>query len=254
MLLRRSQRKAIMKLVVDVGNSRLKWAQVDSNVWHRRGSIPLTEKLEVLLNTYWADMDPPQAVLVSNVSGQTNAQSMTSWLQAYWDLDPVFFQSTVRYRGMVNGYSQPTQLGCDRWAALIGARSLTKSGALCVVDCGTALTVDAVTAEDRFIGGVIFPGIDLIQESLLKRASDISENRAEFKQVFGTTTAECVSGGSFIGTAGAIDRILSEMCSIVGEPKLYISGGDAPQLLPLLRYSLQYEPDLVLLGLAHTLS
>ena len=155
---------------------------------------------------------------------------------------------------MENEYDQPEQLGCDRWAALIGARSMTTSGALCVVDCGTAVTIDGLTQEDRFIGGVILPGIDLMQESLLTNTSDILESRAEFKQVIGKTTAECVSGGSFIGTAGAIERVLREMASIVGEPKMYITGGDAPQLLPLISYSLQYEPDLVLIGLAHTLN
>ena len=242
-----------MKLVVDVGNSRLKWTQVDGNVWHRGSTVSLTDKIEDLLDAYWVNMDLPCSVLVSNVSGQQNAQSMASWVRTHWNMDTEFFQSTAYYQEMVNGYEQPEQLGCDRWAALIGARSLTASGALCVVDCGTAVTVDAITEEDGFIGGAIFPGIDLIQESLLERTSDILENRAEFKQVFGTTTAQCVSGGSFIGIAGAIDRILDEMCSRVGEPTLYITGGDAPQLLPLVSYSLQYEPDLVLLGLAHTL-
>ena len=166
----------------------------------------------------------------------------------------MFFRSTPECKGITNEYAQPEQLGCDRWAALIGARSLLDRGSLCVVDCGTAITVDALTEDDRFLGGIIFPGIGLIQESLLKGTADITHSRAEFKQVLGTTTAEAVSGGSFIGVAGAIDRVLCEMYAILDEPKLYITGGDASLLLPLLKKSLQYEPDLVLLGLAHTLS
>lgn len=243
-----------MKLVVDVGNSRLKWALTESEAWHKGRSVPLIGRMDDLLDTCWAEMEPPSSVLVSNVSGEKNAAGMRTWIRGHWGRETVFFRSTACFGGLINGYDNPEQLGCDRWAAIIGARSLTATGALCVVDCGTAVTIDAVNTDDRFIGGVILPGIDLMQESLLNSTSDILENRAEFRHVVGTTTAQCVSGGSYIGTAGAIDRIVREMGSIVGDPTLYITGGDAPQLSPLLTYSFQHEPDLVLFGLAHTLN
>ncbi|MDJ0956082.1 MAG: type III pantothenate kinase [Arenicellales bacterium] len=242
-----------MKLVVDVGNSRIKWARIDNNRLANSQSVAMQGDTGFILDYHWGNMSPPEAVLVSNVAGKEAEQNLQTWIQKNWGIDPAFFRSTATYQGISNEYARPEQLGCDRWAGLIGARSLLEHGSLCVVDCGTAITVDALTADDRFIGGIIFPGIDLIQQSLLEGTSDIVENRAEFKQVLGTTTAEGVSGGSFIGVAGAIDRALHEMYAILDNPKLYITGGDAPLLLPMLTKSLQHEPDLVLLGLAHTL-
>lgn len=242
-----------MNLVVDIGNSRFKWAQVGTDTWRPGASIALTDGIESLLDSQWASLDTPSSILISNVSGKSNAASINAWVRKRWNKDTTFFQSGTSFRGMVNGYQQPEQLGCDRWAALIGARAITASGALCVVDCGTAITVDVVNADNRFIGGVILPGIDLMQDSLLNNTSDILESRAEFKQVIGTTTAQCVASGSYFGSAGAIDRVVREACSITGEAKLYITGGDAPQLLPLLSNSLQHEPNLVLIGLAYTL-
>lgn len=243
-----------MKLVVDVGNSRMKWANLDGSTWPQSRSMSVKGDIKTLLDRHWISMTPPEIVLISNVAGKETERRLHLWVREHWGIDPVFFRSTSRYKGMTNEYAQPEQLGCDRWAALIGARSLRQRGALCVVDCGTAITIDALTADDRFIGGIIFPGIDLIQQSLLAGTSDIMESRAEFREVLGATTAEGVSGGSFIGVAGAIDRTLAEMCAILDDPKLYITGGDATLLLPLLNNSLQYEPDLVLLGLARTLS
>lgn len=243
-----------MKLVVDVGNSRIKWASFDDKLWAESQSVAMQGDIEFLLDYHWGALFPPKAILVSNVAGKETQRGLQAWMRKNWGVDPVFFRSTPIYKGITNEYARPEQLGCDRWAALIGARSLLVHGSLCVVDCGTAITVDALTTDDRFIGGIIFPGIDLIQQSLLEGTSDIIENRAEFKHILGTTTAEGVSGGSFVGVAGAIDRFLHEMCAILDNPKLFITGGDAPLLLPLLTRSLQYEPDLVLLGLAHALS
>lgn len=242
-----------MKLVVDIGNSRLKWSTVDDGPWHPGQSVALEKDLGSLFDSCWRDMDPPESALVANVSGQDTAERLRTWMRERWCIEPEFFRSSARYDGMTSSYKNPAQLGCDRWAALIGARAIGLQGALCVVDCGTAITVDALDQLDRFLGGVIFPGIDLIQHSLLTGTVDIAENRAEFKQVLGTSTAEAVAGGSVVGVAGAIDRILSEMRTVLEDPKLYITGGDAMLLRPMLSFPLQYEPDLVLLGLAHTL-
>ena len=242
-----------MKLVIDIGNSRLKWATVDDGPWRPGRSVALEKDLDSLFDRCWHDLEPPKTALVANVSGQPIAESLRDWMRGRWRIEPGFFRSSGRYNGITSNYKNPAQLGCDRWAALIGARSIAVRGALCVVDCGTAVTVDALDHLDRFLGGVIFPGIDLIQNSLLTGTADIDDNRADFKQVFGTSTAEAVSAGSIIGVAGAIDRILSEMHTALEDPKLYITGGAAEVLRPMLNFPLQYEPDLVLIGLAHTL-
>lgn len=241
-----------MNLVVDIGNSNLKWTIVDAGPWRAGDSVPLQDDVAALLDRVWGAMDPPRRFVVSNVSGKHVESEVRKWSLAKWGIEPRFFRSTAQFSTLRNEYRNPAQLGCDRWAAIIGARSLTV-GDLCVVDCGTAVTIDALTGDDRFIGGIIFPGPALVRDSLLSGTMDISEQRADFTEVTGQTTAECVSGGSHFGVAGAVDRILSEMESVLDSPALFITGGGARFLLTFLHHSMQPEPDLVLIGLAQTL-
>lgn len=242
-----------MKLVVDIGNSRLKWNPVDKGPWQAGQSVSLQDDLGALLDEIWRDAPLPETILVSNVSGAGVADQVRNWTMSNWGLEPKFFRSAARFSTITNEYRNPQQLGCDRWAAIIGARSLA-AGDLCIVDCGTAVTIDVLTREDRFIGGIIFPGVDLMRDSLLSGTANIREHRASLKQVLGRTTAECVTAGSLFGAAGGIDRILIEMTTMLDEPRLYITGGGAGILIPLLDHSLQHDPDLVLIGLAHTLN
>jgi len=242
-----------MSLVVDIGNSRLKWSFVDNGPWQAGRSVSLQDDLGALLDQIWRDTPTPETVLVSNVSGFRVANSVRHWTISNWGVEPGFFQSGAYYKTLTNEYKNPAQLGCDRWAAVIGARSLV-AGDVCIVDCGTAVTVDALTGSDRFLGGIIFPGVKLIRDSLLSGTSDITEHSAEPQKVPGRTTAEGVTLGSLFGVAGGVDRILHEMKGLLDEPQLYITGGSARFLLPLLNHTLKYEPDLVLIGLAKTLS
>lgn len=241
-----------MNLVVDIGNTNLKWTLQSQGSLQRGQSVPMEFDIDGLLDRIWGGMDFTGRILVSNVSGERTKESLTGWCLRRWGTTPEFFYSALRFQDIRNEYRDPRQLGCDRWAAIIGARALA-TGALCVIDCGTAVTIDALTGDDRFIGGIIFPGAALVRDSLLTGTSDISEKRADFRSVLGRTTAECVSGGSHFGVAGAVDRILSEMESVLGEPTLFITGGGARFLLPFLHHSPQLEPDLVLIGLAQTL-
>jgi len=241
-----------MNLVVDIGNTNLKWTCVSDGPWRKAESVPIEGDISDLLSGIWGGMNPPDSALVSNVSGKRTEEVLRSWVGANWGIDPVFFRSEKQCRGIRNEYRNPGQLGCDRWAAIIGARSLS-DGDLCVVDCGTAVTIDALTHDHRFIGGIIFPGAALIRDSLMAGTSDISEQGTDFSGVLGRTTAECVSGGSYFGVAGAVDRILGEMASVLDDPALFITGGGARFLLPFLHVSPRFEPDLVLIGLARTL-
>jgi type III pantothenate kinase len=241
-----------MNLVVDIGNSNLKWTRVGDGPWQAGESVTVSGDIDQLLNRIWGDIDSPQNILISNVSGKPMEGALRHWIGTHWGTEVDFFRSAERYRNIRNGYRDPTQLGCDRWAAIIGGRSLS-AGDLCVVDCGTAVTIDALTRNDRFIGGIIFPGASLVRNSLLQGTSDITEKRADFGEVLGLTTAECVSGGSNFGVAGAVDRILSEMEALLDDPTVFITGGGAGFLLPFLHHTPQFEPDLVLMGLAQTM-
>ena len=111
--------------------------------------------------------------------------------------------------GVTNGYPDPSQLGSDRWAALIAARNLCVDP-LAVVDCGTAVTVDALDMEGNFRGGVILPGVTLSRDTLLANTSGIYATREVGNSVFACSTEDAVAGGTFYSVVGGIDRILDE--------------------------------------------
>jgi len=149
-----------------------------------------------------------------------------------------------------NRYRQPEQLGVDRWVALIGARGLTSSAA-CVVDCGTAVTVDALSAEGEFLGGAVFPGLRLLRDSLVRGTAGIPANEGDATDCLARSTADGVAAGTLFGLAGAVERLIDEYRRTLGATmRVFLTGGDAPALAARLRAAHTPVPDLVLKGLA----
>jgi type III pantothenate kinase len=166
----------------------------------------------------------------------------------------MFLEPTNAAYGIVNNYHDPKQLGSDRWAALIGARTLA-DGALGVIDCGTAITVDALSADNVFLGGAILPGFRLARNSLLKSTRGVNESESDLVSVLGRSTADCVSSGVYYGLAGGVDRLVNEIeKTLVQHLRLYVTGGDAIRLQPLLTAQTILEPELVLKGLSNVLN
>jgi type III pantothenate kinase len=151
--------------------------------------------------------------------------------------------------GVTNRYHEPATLGADRWAALIAARQQSQA-AQCVVDCGTAMTVDALSAAGEFLGGVILPGISMARAALLANTQGIRVAEGDEGSCLARATGDGVAAGSVFGLAGAIERIVAEQRRALGaDARVLVTGGDAPRLLPLLRGSVTHEPELVLKGL-----
>ncbi|MCK7498150.1 MAG: type III pantothenate kinase [Comamonadaceae bacterium] len=152
--------------------------------------------------------------------------------------------------GVINSYVPPERLGADRWAALVAARA-RGAGAMCVVDAGTALTIDALDAHGVFRGGVILPGVALQRAALAHGTESVGAAAMAFGGCLAHDTAAAVAGGTLYGLAGAVDRVLDEQAQQLGEPAtVLVTGGDGPRLLPLLRHAAEPVPDLVLHGVA----
>jgi len=152
--------------------------------------------------------------------------------------------------GVTNGYARPEQLGCDRWAALIAARAAA-AGPLLVVNAGTALTADALSAEGVFLGGVIVPGLDLMRSALAARLPglDLAGGRRER---FPLSTADGVATGTVQALAGAVERMAAELArhSVPrAAPRCVLSGGNAAWLAPELNLEVLIVDNLVLEGL-----
>jgi type III pantothenate kinase len=146
-----------------------------------------------------------------------------------------------------NAYERPEQLGADRWAALIGARSL-HPGSTLVVMAGTATTVDLLDGQGLFRGGLILPGLDLMRRSLARNTAQLDLLPGEFRDT-PTNTADAIFSGCLSAQAGAVERMFQH---IAAEPDALclLSGGAALHLLPLLRIPVRPVENLVLEGLA----
>jgi len=238
-------------LLVDLGNARLKWALSSRDTW-QIGTIDLQVRdLSPALDGDWAPLTPPQKVLISNVAGDARLQALQRWVVEHWSTSIHVVRAKAESLGVKNTYRDPGQLGADRWAAIIAARGITSTAA-CVVDCGTAVTLDALSAEGEFVGGVIFPGLNLLRDSLIRGTKEIRTTEGDDSNCFARATADGVAAGTVYGLAGAIERVLHEFQQRLGDPmQVFLTGGDAPRLEPRLGQSVTHVPDLVLRGLAH---
>ena len=239
-----------MDLLVDLGNSRLKWAQSAANTWHTGAALHAGQHMETVLDTAWGKFARPERIVMSSVAVPEARDALLAWCQRRWSLAPVVIQAQAEQLDVKHCYAQPETLGADRWAALIAVRGLTKAN-VCIVDCGTAVTVDALAANGEFRGGAIFPGLQLLRASLLRGTGGIHAAEGESDSAFGCSTPDAVAAGTLQGLIGAVTRLLEEQMRVLGAgTQVFVTGGDAPLLLPHLRIPAKEVPDLVLRGLA----
>ena len=236
-------------LLIDAGNTRVKWAFADTGTaagqWQSSGACALAD-LEAL-RTPWKSLAPSHA-MVANVAGDKVATAMASLLtEAGVPSSAIsFFRSRAMCGGVVNGYRQPEQLGCDRFASLIGARHRFPSQSLLVVTAGTATTIDALDASGRFIGGMILPGLLTMMQSLAQSTAQLPPlDAAVPPRLLADNTADAMASGCLQAQVGAIERALQQLPSAL----CVLSGGAASLIAQQL--AMPHEPidNLVLLGL-----
>ena len=244
-----------MILVVDIGNTRIKWACVSGRTLVDPGEavherIPGTA-LESLAK---AAPERPDRVVAVNVAGESFVAAFTDMVKRRWDLSPEFVTTERSAHGVHCAYADPSRMGSDRWVALIAGFRLA-AGAACVIDAGTAVTLDAVDSRGRHLGGLILAGSRVIATALDRQTSGIGETLGRPRPgrgaaVLGSSTDEAVVKGAMLGLAGALDRAVSAVAGELDEqPAVYLTGGDATRLSPWLETPCEYRPHLVLEGL-----
>jgi len=231
-------------LLLDVGNSRCKWALLRDGQWVRHGAFGITEWRAMQLD--FAQLPPPSRILVSNVAGVPMAERLRV-LCAQWQCPLEFVTAQVQQCGVRNGYQQPQRLGSDRWAALIAAWQRT-GGACLVVNCGTATTVDALSQEGEFIGGLILPGVYLMHRSLQGNTAQLAGQDGELCD-FPLNTADAMHSGVLRATLGAIEHQYSLLAASHNGARCVLSGGAADKVRAHLSMPLDYIDNLVLHGL-----
>jgi type III pantothenate kinase len=244
----------LSNLLLDIGNTRLKWALQHGEEFVATGVFPLDEKtLESELATVGAQVAAPAKVVVSNVAGPTIAELLTHWAMQNWGVSAQFILAQRQGYGVINAYTEPHKLGVDRWAALIGARALG-TGPMCVVDCGSAITVDALDQHGQHLGGSILPGLGMMRRVLADQAHALefsTDTPDQPVELFAKTTQQAIMAGATYAAAAFIDRAFQQVeQKLNGKITGLITGGDAERILPLLDKPFRHEPQLVLRGLA----
>jgi type III pantothenate kinase len=183
--------------------------------------------------------------IASNVAGATVRAAIEAACQG---LAVRFVRSEAKQLGVTNGYRDPSQLGADRWVALIAAHH-ARPGHKLVINAGTALTIDALTGDGRFLGGLIVPGPALMRRSLDRATAALRESEGAVRD-FPSSTPEAIATGAVLACAGAADRLAKSMDAHGTPPGLIIlSGGAARELAPALGLPHELHENLVLDGL-----
>lgn len=241
-------------LVVDAGNSRIKWAILTGGMLGHAGQAARPgEDFQAFAEQHWATLTPPVRILVANVAGSAFGKRLASWAKQAWDIETEFVAPQREACGIRNAYLAPHKLGVDRWVGMIAAHRHTK-GPVCVIDCGTAITIDALTASGEHQGGLIIPGLTMMRRALLTDTQGIDskmDDETGCCAILARDTQGGVNGGTLYTVISVIDRVTTDLATELGNSMTcLITGGDAPTLLPLLAGRYRHEPRLVLQGLA----
>jgi len=248
------------QLLIDAGNSRLKWATLRAGRVGRVWAMGWTSaSAGRVARRVMAANSEVARIMVCSVAGAVLERELRRAARGANLVAPLFIRSTRRAAGVRNGYQDTWRLGADRWVALIGARALAPQRALCVVDIGTAMTIDLLDAAGRHRGGLIVPGPALMVESLLagtagirRRARQTLPRRRHGRagSVFGRSTRAGLLAGSELAAAALIERSMLEARSLLGSrPRLLVAGGGIAAVTARLTMSVVRIDDLVLHGL-----
>lgn len=239
-------------LLIDLGNSCLKWSQSVDSLPLTSTSVAYREQdLAGKLHAQWGTLIQPDRVFIASVAGDSARGTLLQWLQNQWSLEPEFLVSPAQGLGIRNAYREPARLGCDRWAAMVAAYHQAGTG-ICVVDCGTAVTLDVVTAEGQHRGGLILPGLAAMQTGLSRHTRLPQVDFASVPDaLLGASTEEAIALGVTHAVAALIEQTMMLATQRYGEElACFLSGGDAGRITSHLIRPSHMVPDLVLQGLA----
>lgn len=236
-----------MNLLIDMGNTRLKWAVGNGldisvglpvcNADIDRGS----------LFQLWQAIDPPSQLAISCVSANESLGLVLSLAKEFWPIaNIVIAKSEANRFGVINSYQNPEKLGVDRWLGMIASYHHHRA-AFCLVDCGTAITVDVVDNFGKHLGGLISPGLALMKESLAKGTENLGLSQATYPFGLANFTDAAIYNGTLSAACGLIELALKNQPDNL---QLLLTGGDAETIAAHLSKSAIVDPDLVLLGLA----
>lgn len=240
-----------MKLLLDLGNTRLKWAlMLQPDGWLAHDAVDWTEDITDALTTSLNNLPKPEMIVAASVVDAASEARVGAVIQHLFGSEPHWLRTPASACGVRNAYAEPQRLGVDRFLAMVAAYA--DGYAPCVIaGAGTALTLDALAADGRHLGGLIAPGPQLMQRSLLDATARVRPERPGDIVLYASNTADAVVSGCWHAAAALVERFALRMApELGGSPTLVLGGGDAPDLQPLIALPAKMTRDGVLRGLA----
>lgn len=239
-----------MILLLDLGNTRLKFALLDGSEFTHRGAFAWDADIAHELATLWATWPAPSRVLGASVVDTARETAVAVAAERAFRIAPTWVRTPAEACGVTNAYAEPHRLGVDRFLAMVDARAAGR--APCVLaSVGTALTLDALAADGTHLGGWIAPGPLLMQQSVLGATVQVRPGHAGEVRDLADNTADGLASGCWQACAALVDRFVDRSAALLGgSPVVTLGGGDAGVLAPLLERDVMLVPDTVLRGLA----
>jgi len=237
-----------MKILLDIGNSRLKWAWQQEHDFFNQPALDYRQPQFIdHLHQHWQNLPPADSLAIATVSHQSIAERIIILAKRLWPtIQIIQAQASAEKCGVKNAYRQPEKLGIDRWLALIAAHHKWL-GNCWVVDCGTAITVDYLHADGRHKGGLICPGLHMMRQSLSQNTQLLPAIEQDYVTGLTDFTEAAIYSGTLLAACGLIEQ---SMQSLDENARLILTGGDASRIAPHLKYDTHIEPNLVLTGLS----
>lgn len=242
-------------LALDVGNTRLKWSEYDAPAVGAKllahGAVFL-ENIDRLAEEDWRGLAEPAAILGCVVAGDAVKRRLTEQMEI-WDVLPRWVVSSPQEAGLSNGYDHPARLGSDRWVAMIGAHHRLLARGIrkpcLVVMVGTAVTVEAIDASGRFLGGIILPGHGIMLRALEAGTAGLHVPTGEVR-LFPTNTSDALTSGGTYAIAGAVERMVQHVMAHCGaEPACVMTGGAGWKMAPSMTRPFELVDNLIFDGL-----
>jgi type III pantothenate kinase len=253
-----------VKLLVDIGNTSLKWALSDGDGLGPMSAARHFGALPIDVLAAWEAVESVDTLLLASVGPSDVAAAVRAAAASYWQCPVEQIETSAQAHGVRIAYAEPSRLGVDRFLALIGARWLMQQGsdsdavegasvqtATLIVDAGTAITIDGLLPDGTHLGGQILPGIPTLRASLLQNTQLPAHHTQDHDQPWGDDTGPAIAAASLQAPAALGERLLQALHEQCGHPpRLILTGGDAERLAPHFYSSHEHQADLVLVGLA----
>ena len=236
-----------MYLLIDVGNTNLNWGLHDGDAITETGLLAMNQFDDSGLSNIRTGNTSIQHVAAATVSNDALTKKLCALTETRFGVKLELVATQSEFLGVSCAYEDPQQLGVDRWAAIVAAWNQNRKPVV-IVDCGTAITVDAVDASGKHLGGWIAPGLSLMQRNLVQNTSRVPAATGAFKIGPATGTADAVFSGSVLAAAGFIDNALVKLQSFGNQFDCIITGGDAMFLQQHLAADFDHQQHLVLEG------